>query len=195
MLVKGPIATSGGWRKSWIKFDLSGQNADLSGGATLSLALSVASATTFTVTIYALNAGFVPSSGILGTNWSETAITWNNAPGNDLADGTAMNTSQTTSLGSFTVASTTAAGTVFTQSFSLLSSFVQSDQTVTLMIGVTQVSNTPNLNLASSENTTYSKPQLQFSVIPEPRSGALVLIGLLGGLALHVRRNGRLLPG
>ncbi len=189
LLLKRPTSVTGA-RKIWFRFDLAGQNADLSALANFTITLGADADTTFTLQLYALETGFSPGSGVLGTSWTESALTWNNAPGNDTANRTSM-TSDATAIGSaITINSGTLTGTSFTRSIPLLSDYVQADQTLTLMLSVASQSNSaPTLSIASSENSTAAyRPTLEFSVIPEPASPLMVLMAM-AGLVLTGRMN------
>ncbi|WFB36160.1 DNRLRE domain-containing protein [Kiritimatiellota bacterium B12222] len=177
-------------RKSWIKFDFSGENVDFSqsGTVTLTLAANSSADETFKVALYALKDDQDP-----GTGWTENAITWSNAPGNDTG-GAGINdleSRETTFLGeTATIASSTAAGTTFEFTIDTLSDFRQVNNTLTVIaISSYQSDFGPSLAFASSENATEAwRPTLEYSVIPEPSSVALVLLGF-AGFVVAIRRK------
>lgn len=179
-------------RKSWIKFDLTGQNADLSqsGTITLTLAGESSSATSFRIELYALD-----FTGATAPTWTESTITWNNAPGNDTG-GSGINDlepGETSLLGeSATIATSTAAGTQYQFTIPMLSTFLQSDNTITaIAISSFQPDPGPSLAIASSENATEAwRPTLTFTQVPEPSTYALA-VGLvsIACIAVHRRRK------
>lgn len=167
-------------RKSWLKFDLTGQNVDFSqsGTVTLTLAGDSSSDTSFKIALYALD-----DVGATAPTWTESTITWNNAPGNDTG-GTGINDlepGETTFISeTATISNNTAAGTQYQFVIPDLSVFLQSDNTITtIAIASVQPNSGPSLALASSENATESwRPTLTFTAVPEPGSFAL-LSGML----------------
>ncbi len=195
LLVKNPSTTR---RKAYMKFDLTGQNADPAQAATFTVTYDGSSTDggdTHPMQVYALKTGFTPGTGILGTHWSETAITWNKAPGNSTSGSTF--TADFSSVGSsFNIDNSggnkTTAGTMFSVTLPTLSSFLQADNTVTIGIAATNNSNaTPIFRYLSSETGTTTgqtgtAPRLSFEVIPEPAS--MALLGL-GGLMFLSRRR------
>ncbi len=66
-----------GIRKVYVRFDISGIPKPLKFA---SLELTVLTAATRMLSVYGLNDGTTDGEGRLGEDWSETAITWNNAP-------------------------------------------------------------------------------------------------------------------
>jgi hypothetical protein len=83
-------------------------------------AAAVPNAQNFTLAIYGLNDGATAGNGFLGEDWSETELTWNNAPanilsgtgaGNAVREGTSITDGgEATLLGSFSVTDTQGAG-------------------------------------------------------------------------------------
>jgi hypothetical protein len=122
----------------------------------------------------------------LGTDWDETALTWDNAPANDTVTNIDTGFDSTASLileedNQYN----TAVGDIYSVTIPTLGDFVQADNTVTLMISW---SDTTQYGFGSKENTTEAyRPTLQVSQIPEPASLALLLIGLAG--VLYCRRR------
>jgi hypothetical protein len=178
-------------RKSWIRFDLDGQNADTSqsGTVTLTLAGNSSSDTSFRIALYALNDGEDPGwieSGVGG-------ITWSNAPGNDTS-GAGINDlepGETTLLGeTANIAASTSAGTAYQFTIPMLSTFLQPDDTLTVIaISSFQPDPGPTLAIASSENATAAwRPSLTFTAVPEPSSLMLSLLGFTG-LLTAIRRH------
>jgi hypothetical protein len=162
-------ATSNG-NKSWIKF------------TGLTLDVSNLRTATLTVSLHELKAGvqrfdvsYVNDSCIDNINWAETAITWNNAPGNDTAVLGLLDSTKTTLL--TTVNFTDGA---IGQSFVInVLPALQADTD-----GIVQfvLHNSPNLlQLSTHDNATAAKrPVLNVTFIPEgadypnPDNGARV---------------------
>ncbi len=99
--------------------------------------------------------------------WSESSLTWYNAPGNILSPHGSNNllADKTTLLGSFMVPGTTAEGTVFSVSSQSLLDFVSADNNgiVTLIIRRTTVNSTPSI-LVGSEWSAAPAPTLRIQV-------------------------------
>ena len=178
-------------RKSYVKFDLSAWRPDAEASATFTFALldNSGDGTGSLVEVFGLDPGFTPGSGILGTNWAESAITWNNAPANDT--GGQQFTSAATYLADVWMPYSTPAGTAFSVTVPRLGDYLQADDTVTMLIAVGKNSSGSVLTgrlsyLDNSENDAYPGPQLAFTHIPEPASLSLLA---LGGLALLRRRK------
>lgn len=191
----GDIRTKAGpARSGFIKFDLS-PSAVGSESATLRLTVADAdttSADSYGVRIYGLNAGWTATGGRLGTDWAETAITWNNAPGWDGGpDASAM-----TQIGDdFTVTGDTDDGKNYQFSISTMSSFLQADNTATFAIYTFSRTGGNWLDWKSSETgTDTTAPLLTYTVttaIPEPNTFGLLLIGLAVGCFKFRRFSGR----
>lgn len=175
-------------RKSWLKFDLTGQNVDFSQPGTITLTLASVPAATFELSLYALN-----DTGVTAPTWTESTITWSNAPGNGTSDSQKreVKESETTLLGkSGNIVQNTPTGTQYQFVISDLSTFLQSDNTITAIAISDQSNPSPSFSFASSENSTEAwRPTLTFTQIPEPGSFAL-LSGMLAltWIALGRRR-------
>ncbi|HBR95359.1 MAG TPA: hypothetical protein DEA90_14455 [Opitutae bacterium] len=190
ILLKRASSTSGS-RKAYFQFDVSSLTLNATDTATFTVNLVGTSSSTanFTFAAYALNTGFTPGTGKLGTNWTESAITWNNAPANNTGDRSAV-TSDATQIGSsvaLTGVTTTTTGE-FEFDLGLLSNYIQADDTVTIIMTMQSQSNTsPILKFASSENATSSlHPSL--SIVPEP-AAASILLGLSTLAFVGLRRR------
>lgn len=205
-------------RKGYLRFDLSSIT-DLVTDASLSLTLALnnggSTNTTpqnFTFNVYGLNDGTTAGGGFLGEDWSESAITWSNAPANITSGagaGNAVKTGagttnggQTALLGSFSVNADPSGTTLLALSGTNLVNFLNADtdNRATLIItrtGWTSGGGSPapsqggaNSAFATKEHLTLSAPTLNVTVIPEPSTLALAAIGLLGLVEIG-RRRGR----
>ena len=179
-------------RKAYLKFDLTGLNADLSAEATFTATISYRSANqngNRTFYFYGLNSGFTPTGNELGTDWDQTALTWNNAPGNDRTTNvdTGFDASTTTLIEAFGNQYNSDVGKVYTVTIASLGDFVQADNTVTLMISW---SDTTEYGFGSRENpTTAYQPTLEFTTVPEPSDFALIAAAMGGAVILLRRRR------
>jgi len=193
-------------KKAWIKFDLTGQNADGSKSATFTLTFEGGGDNdSDIIAVWGLDAGFVPNeTGEYTTAWTQSTFTsdggasWQNAPENTNTGGAtssngdgAFDTTQATKIDTFDLdpdddGVANDVGESFSVVIATLNDFLQSDNTVTLMIaGVEQVGNAVDQEFFNSSDTG-NEPTLEFAVIPEPSSFAL--LGL-GGLTLLRRRR------
>ncbi len=161
-------------RKAYFRFDLS----SVSGSITeATLSFRVTSPDNLTgggpVKLYGLN------DGVTGEDWSETGITWSNAPANTLGDTAALD-SNATELAAFANINSTTTTVNFT---SEILSFLQADtdNNVTFIVtGGSYLTGSPiRYNFYTKENTsTEPFPTLAITTIPEPSSIALILIAL-----------------
>jgi len=128
-----------------------------------------------TIVLHGLKAGFTPTGSELDTDWSESSLAWANAPANDTGSVNSF-TSDAESIDTVAITTTPTAGTQLSFTIDELGDYVQDDDTVTLMITISDDSGL--LYFASRENTNDDGPQLEF-VVPEPSSMALTGLGLL----------------
>ncbi|TKJ37724.1 MAG: hypothetical protein CEE38_06530 [Planctomycetes bacterium B3_Pla] len=162
-------------RKGYIRFDV----ADVVSEASLVLTVSTnneggggTTPQTFTIEVYGL-------AESLDHTWTESDITWNNAPGNDTSSSNF--TADATLLGSFIV-EPIPVGNVVSFSDPNLVDFINSDtdNQITLLLRRTAgTSSSHNVAFASKENTNYSAPALNLEVAtrafgPDPADGALL---------------------
>ncbi len=175
-------------RKSWLKFDLTGQNVDFSQSGTVTLTLAGSPSANFNLSLYALD-----YTGVTAPTWTESTLTWNNAPGNDTGGSgiRELESDETTLLGTTSlITSGTAAGSSYQFNISDLSTFLQSDNTITVIAISDQSNTSPSFTFASSEHATEAwRPTLTFTQIPEPSAAALIIVSGFVGVALRRRRR------
>lgn len=187
--------------KDYFRFDLSSVSGYDWANAT-SVTLQFSSHTTRTGVdweFYGLPDG-LPGDSLSG--WTETGITYNNAPGN-VADPYALgfitsapgdeNGNYLTSLGTLT-GQNTGSGTVHSFSSSALLDLIKNDQNSLITIALRRLDNQGIVQLASKENSgNFQIPTLvidaPLSVVPEPAEYALLGTLLLGGCYLWQRRR------
>jgi hypothetical protein len=193
-VIKNPSTANRFSRKSYLRFDLTGQTIGMISEATLSLTVQTnnLASGSFTVSVYGLKDG-------VGENWIEGnggtdnnpagEIVWSNAPANAVGSGINF-TSDAALLGTLTVASTATTGTrvTFASNPDLLSFLnADTDNQVTFMLARAE-GGSPNLAFYTKEFTpgdTSDEPAL--ALVPEPSSSALLGLGCL--MLLRRRRN------
>ena len=167
-------------RKTWLRYDLSSREGRLLSNPVLSLtffdtAWGVMNATgaafDWEFEVYGLN------DGDAGEGWSESTVTWNNAPGNKTTSGNQVDLSRATSLGTFTV---TGKG-VGTHTFAspAVQDFLASDTDGRLSIIVVRNSTMPTSSdtyvhgLRSEESSAGPAPTLSIREMNLLRNGEL----------------------
>ncbi|UCF16801.1 MAG: LamG domain-containing protein, partial [Phycisphaerales bacterium] len=163
-------------RKGYIRFDIAGKTSEASLELTVSTNNNGGGGTipqTFTVEVYGL-------AESLDHTWTETDITWNNAPGNDTSSSNF--TADATLLGFFVV-EPLPVGNVVSFSDPALDDLINSDTDgqITILVRRTPgASSSHNLAFASKENTSgYSPPTLNMAAAtrasrPSPADGDIV---------------------
>jgi len=163
-------------RKAYIRFDIAGSISEASLDLTVSTNNNGGGGTipqTFTVEVFGL-------AESLDHTWTETDITWNNAPGNDTSNSNF--TEDATLLGSFIV-DPLPSGEIFSFSDPNLVDFINSDtdnQVTILLRRTLGTSSSHNLAFAAKESTGgYSPPTLNTKLAtqaygPNPADGALI---------------------
>ena len=151
-------------RKAWLKFPLSLAATQRVTSASLNLTINSPgiSGVPFTYQVYGLR--FASTN----QNWTDTNITWNNAPGNNGSDGLEMDWSQAVFLGAFSTPSNRVAGQPVSCSSVLLKDFLNQSGggPVTLMISRLSI-NSLTENFASGKNTSNPPPTLTYVAVPK----------------------------
>ena len=182
------IARYSGINKFWEKFNLS----SISGtAATATLQMTrVGGATTSydAILVFALNDGDV------GEGWGEYTITYNNAPGNVLADPYLVDApARYTYLGALDYNANGPVGEVLTLSSAALLNAVNNDTDNSLTLAFTKRGFDPEETalFASRENPFYQGGTLVLTgvTVPEPSTVCLLCTGVVGLLAYARRKR------
>lgn len=156
-------------RKGYARFDFSGvDTADAEEPAILTIRYAgdgEGDGTGCWLYPYALKADFTQGSGVLGTGWQESAITWNNAPANQISGKLFTSDAESIKDGGFWwVEYAKAAGTQYTTTINRLGDYIQADGSVTILFTPGEGVNNRAISLTSSENTTYVGPELRYVI-------------------------------
>ena len=167
----------------WLRLPLNISASQRVTSATLTLTTAVtgASPILFTYNVYGLRPGNA------GANWSETGITWNNAPANDTTDVSGTDPLQTVFLGSFTTPASRAVGTQATFSSLAMRDFLNQfpGTSVTLIITrMTQASGAESF--ASSQHATLAPPTLSYTVVPKIADQTIAKNASTGAISFNV---------
>ena len=184
-------------RKSYIRFDLASLANLAVAAANLELTIDTADANTPTDAIYTFNVFGLEDSNA-GEDWSESDITWNNAPANDTNSGSDL-TSDAVLLGRFDIEGAGTPGTTFTAlEGANLVDFLNSDTNnlatfiLTREDPQTGVSNNIVHRFRSGEfGSGSSGPQLDVTAVPEPSSFILGLASVVPIAAVGYFRRRR----
>ena len=179
------VGGSSGATKFWVKFDLSSVQGTAT-GATLKLTRIWGATEGYdAVVIGALN------NGDPGEGWSETSLTYNNAPGNSL-NAYDWSASNMTPVGAIDYNAADGEGTVLSLSSAALLAAVNGDTNHTLTLGFSKRDYREDAaGFASRTNAFYAGPTLVLegvTAIPEPSSAILLCMGLTGLLAYAWRK-------
>ncbi|KGJ88380.1 PEP motif putative anchor domain protein [Colwellia psychrerythraea] len=178
-----------GWhRQSYIRFDLSDITETVA-NASFDLALTyniltdndALVANVFDVEVY----GLLDSS--VGNNWSENAITWNNAAGNNVNSNGF--TSDFSLLGTLSLKDINV-GDRFTLDNDALVNFINNDSDNLVTLGLRRVNSArtdSSFQFASKENANNGAPMLSLTTTAVPEPGTLAIFGL-GLIGLVTRR-------
>jgi hypothetical protein len=130
-------------RKGYVRFDLSSINQPINDAT---LRLSFSEDTHSSSAVWSFNV-FGLSDGHTNENWSETGITWYNAPAHNITDGGSLMDGQVAHLGFFDIdTASLVAGDGVTFSSSELISFLQSDTNDLVTLIFTRPDTTLNFN-------------------------------------------------
>lgn len=182
------FAGSSSTRRSYLKFDLSTLALSDVTDATLTLTQTNANSVTsgLVFQVYALTDGTTAVGGRLGADWSETQLTWNNAPANTnntSSPGLSVGTSngQAYLIGTLSQAGS-GTGSIFSLNNVDLTSAIQGSDSgsLTLIIVGAGVQNAPIISFATRENASSSwAPSLSVSVVPEPSTISFAFLGIM----------------
>ncbi len=144
-------------RKSYIRFDLTGQDIHATPNASLQFAVSSAWVDATPLQVYGLK------NADAGEAWGESTITWNNAPANTTGSGDGLVSSRVTLLGTLAVTGAQPLGQVLELRSAALDAFLLADTDDRVTFILTRASTAAgNSIVASKEDTTFAAPALEF---------------------------------
>jgi hypothetical protein len=156
-LVVKNSATADNQRKSYIRFDLTGQDIHTTPNASLQFSVSSAWVDATPLQVYGLK------NADAGEAWGESTITWNNAPANTTGSGDGLVSSRVTLLGTLAVNGAQPLGQVLELRSAALDAFLLADTDDRVTFIVTRASTAAgNSIVASKEDTTFAAPALEF---------------------------------
>ena len=156
-LVVKNSATADTQRKSYIRFDLTGQDMNATPNASLQFAVSSAWVDATPWQVYGLK------NADAGESWGESTITWNNAPANTTSSGDGLVSNRVTLLGTLAVTGAQPLGQVLELRSAALDAFLLADTDDRVTFIVTRASTAGgNSIVASREDTTFAAPALEF---------------------------------
>jgi len=174
--VKNQSATTNE-RKSYIRFSLSSVTQTID-AASVTFTLPSGTGGARTYTLYGLK------DNATGNSWSETGITWNNAPANDTADGGTF-TSDALLLSSVAFG----AGGVTTVTFTdvAIKNFLNADTDDLVTFMLYRTNSNATVDTFNSREAASGGPLLSIEV-PEPSTLSFAGLGAVGLLARRKRR-------
>ena len=143
---------------------------------------------------------YLLDDGDVGEGWAETDLTWNNAPGNDLASGTAFDPANTTYLGQVLMPQPVRTGNKLTMSNQALIDAINADTdgNLTLIFAITNQGPT-GVTYGSKEDTdvqashgwttAFQGPTLIYEIVPEPGTWCLLGFGFITLMVGYMRRS------
>jgi methionine-rich copper-binding protein CopC len=156
-LVVKNSATADTQRKSYIRFDLTGQDINATPNASLQFAVSSAWVDATPWQVYGLK------NADAGESWGESTITWNNAPANTTSSGDGLVSSRVVLLGTLAVTGAQPLGQVLELRSAALDAFLLADTDDKVTFILTRASTAAgNSIVAAKEDTTFAAPALEF---------------------------------
>ena len=156
-LVVKNSATAATQRKSYIRFNLAGQDISAAPNASLQFAVSSAWVDATPWQVYGLK------NADAGESWGESTITWNNAPANTTSSGDGLVSSRVTLLGTLATTGAQPLGEVLELRSAALDAFLLADTDDRVTFILTRASTAAgNSIVASKEDTTFAAPALEF---------------------------------
>ena len=143
-------------RKVWLRFPMSAGTNIVAAELRLTLANVIATNRPFTYKVYGLR------EGNSGENWSESAVNWMNAPGNNLTNSVGMDETLVSYLGTFnTTTNNRAVGATIAFSSLALRDFLNQNTNGLATLMVSAYTDDVNVeSFASKENGTLAAPAL-----------------------------------
>lgn len=150
--------------KAWFRFELNGLPYRTKGAATV-VVHNKTGGSNFAGTpmdLWVLTPGFVPPDGVLGIDWTQGGITWNNAPGNLLNSSRACSATYATKVATYSVPSSVAVGDAFSFDIPRLGDWLQADGSITVMLAQNAQANGGTFYSKEEPTLTARRPKLIF---------------------------------
>ncbi len=159
-------------RKSYIRFDLTGQNIHSTPNASLQFMVASAWADSTPWLVYGLK------NADAGESWGESTITWNNAPANTTSSGDGLGGSRVTLLGTLATTGPQPLGQVLELQSAALDAFLLADTDDKVTFILTRASTLAgNSIVASKEHATIAAPALEFDKVVLGTNGTIEVSG------------------
>ncbi len=171
-LVVKNATTADNYRKTYVRFDLAGQNIHATPNASLQLMVASPWDESTPCQVYGLK------NADAGESWSENSITWNNAPANSTTLGDGLISSRVVYLGTLAATGPQPLGQILELQSAELDAFLLADTDNKVTFILTRSSTVAgNSIVASREHATIAAPSLEFDRVVLGTNGIIEVSG------------------